>query len=303
MPLDSDHVLDRRRLKRHLSFWRVGAIVLLVALIVAAIGRLQGWTDGGYIARFSVARLIVDDPERDRALAAIARDNDVKALIVRIDSPGGTVVGGEALYLSLRKVAENKPVVAVMGQVAASAAYMTALGADHVIARSGSLTGSIGVLLQTADITGLLEKVGIKPETIKSAPLKAQPNPLEPFTPEAREATRVVIRDVFEMFVDMVAERRELSRDDVIKLADGRIFTGRQAVANGLIDALGGEPEARRWLAAKPGIPAGLPVKDVRIERNDGVWRELIGETVGKTLVSELLRLDGLVSVWHPEAW
>ena len=303
MPLDSDHVLDRRRLKRHLTFWRLGAIVLLVALIVAAVGRLQGWTDGGYVARFTVARLIVDDPERDRALAAIAGDTDAKALIVRIDSPGGTVVGGESLYLSLREVAGNKPVVAVMGQVAASAAYMTALGADHVIARSGSLTGSIGVLLQTADITGLLDKLGVKPETIKSGPLKAQPNPLEPFTPAAREATRGVVRDVFEMFVDMVAERRDLPREDVVKLADGRIFTGRQAIANGLIDALGGEPEARRWLAEKPGISATLPVKDVKIERDDGAWRELIGKTVGKTLVSELLRLDGLISVWHPEAW
>jgi protease IV len=303
MALDSDHVLDRRRLKRHLTFWRVGAIVLLVALIVAVVGRLQGWTDGGYIARFTVARLIVDDPDRDKALAIIAEDDDAKALIVRIDSPGGTVVGGEALYLSLRRVAGNKPVVAVMGQVAASAAYMTALGADRVVARSGSLTGSIGVLLQTADITGLLEKIGVKPETIKSGPLKAQPNPLEPFTPEAREATRAVVGDVFEMFVDMVAERRNLPRDEVVKLADGRIFTGRQAIANGLIDALGGEPEARQWLAEKPDIPATLPVKDVRIERDDGAWRELIGETIGKTLVSELLRLDGLISVWHPEAW
>ncbi len=303
MPLDSDHVLDRRRLKRHLAFWRIGAIVLLVALVIAVVGRLQGWTDASYIARFSVARLIVDDPERDRVLAAIAEDDDAKALIVRIDSLGGTVVGGEALYLSLREVAGNKPVVAVMGQVAASAAYMTALGADRIIARSGSLTGSIGVLLQTADITGLLEKIGVKPETIKSGPLKAQPNPLEPFTPAAREATRAVIRDVFEMFMDMVAERRNLSRDEVRKLADGRVFTGRQAISNGLIDALGGEPEARRWLAEKSGIPLTLPVKDVIIERDDGLWRELISETVGKTLVSELLRLDGLISVWQPEAW
>ena len=303
MPLEADHVVDRRRLKRHLTFWRVAAIVAAVALVIAAAGRLQGWMDDGYIARFSVARLILDDPARDDALAGVAADGDARALIVRIDSPGGTVVGGEALYRSLRAVAEKKPVVAVMGQLATSAGYMTALGADHIIARAGSVTGSIGVLLQTADITGLLEKLGVKPEAIKSRPLKAQPSPLERLTPEAREAARTVVLDLYDLFVDMVAERRQLVRQQVLVLADGRVFSGRQALANGLIDALGGEPEARQWLAGEPGIPASLPVREITVEREGQVWRDLIQGTVGKTLFSELLRLDGLISLWHPEAW
>ncbi len=303
MAFDADHILDRRRLKRHLTFWRISAVILLVVLIVAVVGRLAGWRDGGYVARFTVGRIIVDDAARDEALADVAADNSAKALIVRIDSPGGTVVGGEALYVSLRAVAGKKPVVAVMGQVATSAGYMTALGADHIIARSGSLTGSIGVLLQSADITGLLDKLGVKPESVKSGPLKAQPNPLEPFTEKARAATRDVVLDVFAMFVDMVAERRDLPREIAVSLADGRLFTGRQALANGLIDTIGGEPEAREWLSGEPGIPTSLPVKDVVIERDDPAWRELLGKTFGKTVFSELLNLDGLISLWHPKGW
>ena len=213
------------------------------------------------------------------------------------------MVGGEALYAGLRAVAGKKPVVAVMGGTATSAAYMTALGADHILARAGSVTGSIGVILQTADITGLLEKLGVKPVIIKSRPLKAQPNPLEPLTPEGREAAKVVVLDLFELFVDMVEERRNLPRDKVLALADGRIFTGRQAVANGLVDALGGEADARRWLAETHAIATSLPVKDVEIEHEGALWRDLIGGLLGKVLFSERLRLDGPISLWHPSLW
>lgn len=301
MSLDADRLIDRRRLKRSLTFWRVLAIVAAVAAVVAAVGRLYGGQT--YIARLVVDGIIFDDPWRDEALADAATDGKVAALIVRIDSPGGTVAGGEALYESLRNVAKQKPVVAVMGGTATSAGYMTALAADRILARASSVTGSIGVIMQTADVTGLLEKLGVKPEAIKSGPLKAQPNPLEPFTTEAREAARGAILDLYHMFVDMVVDRRKMPRDKVLALSDGRVYTGRQALANGLIDALGGEPEARQWLADVRQIPRSLPVKDVEIEYEDGVWRSLLGSTVGKALFSERLRLDGPISLWHPGLW
>ncbi len=301
MSLDADQALDRRRLKRRLTFWRIAAVVAVVVAVVAAVGRVG--VGENHVARLVVGGIILDDPWRDDALAGIAEDDNAKALIVRIDSPGGTMVGGEALYTSLRAVAGKKPVVAVMGGTATSAAYMTALGADHILARAGSVTGSIGVIMQTADITGLLEKLGVKPETIKSRPLKAQPNPLEPLTPKAREAARFVVLDLFEMFVDMVQQRRNLPRDEVLALADGRVFTGRQAVANGLVDALGGESDARRWLAETHAIATSLPVRDVEIEHEGALWRDLITGFVGKVLFSERLRLDGPISVWHPSLW
>ncbi len=299
--MDADHAVDRRRLKRRLIVWQVTAIVAVVGFVVAAFGGFTDITRGDYVARVFVDNLILDDPERDKSLARIADDPHVKALVVRIDSPGGTVVGGETLYESLRAIAEKKPVVAVMGEVATSAAYMTALGADRIFARPGSLTGSIGVILQTADLTGLLERIGIKPESVKSRPLKAQPNPFETFTPEAREVARQVVLDLFDLFVDMVADRRVMSRDAVLVLADGRIFSGRQALANGLVDALGGETAARRWLAEERGIDANLQARDVETDEDGPVWRRMLEGTIGKTLLSERLNLDGLVSLWHPD--
>jgi protease IV len=300
MSIDADWLVDRRRLKRRVTFWSIAAVVAAVVAAVAAFGRFDLFGGRAHVARVTVEGVIVNDPERDRALADLAKDKSAKALIVHIDSPGGTVVGGEGLYRLLRQVAEHKPVVAVMGELGTSAAYMAALGCDHIVAHDGTLTGSIGVILQTTDITGLLEKVGIKPETVKSGPLKAQPNPLEPFTAEAREATRKVVGDVYEMFVSLVQERRELSREQIAAVADGRVLTGRQAKASGLVDMLGGEREARDWLSSARGIDEAMPVHDVDLRGPEDRLQDLLSKAAGKMLSSETLRLDGLVSVWHP---
>ena len=296
-------MVDRRRLKRHLLLWRVAAIVATVAAVVAVVGGVRELAGGDHVARLTVESLIFDDPWRDAALADVAQDSSARALLVRIDSPGGTVVGGEALYHSLRAVAEKKPVIAMMGELATSAGYMTALGANRIVARAGSLTGSIGVIMQSADVTGLLDKLGIKPFSIKSRPLKAQPNPLEPLTEEARKATKAVVLDFFEFFVDLVVERRNMPRETVLGLADGRIFTGRQALASGLVDEIGGETQARQWLDDTHGIAASLPVRDVVVEHGEEFWRDVIGNALGKMLSSERLSLDGLVSLWHPNRW
>ncbi len=301
MPADADALIDRRRLKRRLSFWRILAVVAIVALIVVAVGRVRGYGDGEHIARLEVSGVIVEDRDRIEALSRVADDEQARALIVHIDSPGGSVVGGESLYRSLRAMAAEKPVVAVMGTLATSAGYMTAVGADHIIAQDGSLTGSIGVLLQTTDVTGLLDKIGVSAEAIKSRPLKAVPSPLEPLTQEGRRAVREVVLDMYAMFVDLVAERRELPRETVLKLADGRVFTGRQALQSKLVDGIGGESEARDWLSEEHGIERTLDVRDVVIDRDDRLWRALRTSVLGKTFFSERLTLDGLVSVWHPD--
>ena len=303
---DADLIVDRRRLKRQLSFWRLAAIVLAVAAIGTAVGRFGAGVFGGrYVARLAVNGIIVDDPRRSKAIAEVARDGNARALIVRIDSPGGTVVGGETLYRELRRVAEKMPVVAVMAETAASGGYMTALGADWIVAREGTITGSIGVLMQTAEVTGLLGMLGVTMETIKSAPLKAVPSPFEPLTPEGRAAAKALIDDMFDMFVAMVAERRGLARPKALEVADGRIFTGRQAKALGLVDALGGEDTARVWLETERGVRHDLPVKDVKIARDEEFWRDVTGQALsaitGKAYLPERLTLDGLVAVWHPD--
>ena len=303
MSLDADYVVERRRLKRRLTFWRVLSVVALVAAVVAAAGRFDLRRQQDHVAQIAIGGLILDDPARDEAMKEVADDDKVKALLVKIDSPGGTYVGGEALYESLRQVGEKKPVVAIMGTTATSAGYMSALGSDHIVARSSTLTGSIGVILQTADVTGLLDKIGIKSVVVKSGPLKAQPNPLEKFLPAARKATEAIIADYFDMFVTLVAERRSLSREQVLKLADGRVFSGRQAKKAGLVDALGAEPEARKWLSETHKIADSLPVKEVKVKHEDEPWRDLFDSMIGKVMFSERLSLDGVIALWHPDLW
>ena len=303
MSLDADYVVERRRLKRRLTFWRVLGVVALVAAVVAAAGRFDLRRQQDHVAQIAIGGLILDDPARDEAMKEVADDDKVKALLVKIDTPGGTYVGGEALYESLRQVGEKKPVVAIMGTTATSAGYMSALGSDHIVARSSTLTGSIGVILQTADVTGLLDKIGIKSVVVKSGPLKAQPNPLEKFSPAARKATEAIIADYFDMFVTLVAERRSLSREQVLKLADGRVFSGRQAKKAGRVDALGAEPEARKWLSETHKIADSLPVKEVKVEHEDEPWRDLFDSMIGKVMFSERLSLDGVIALWHPDLW
>ena len=301
MALDADSLVDRRRLKRSLLAWRLIAIAALVGVVAVGVGRFAGFGRGDYIARLEVAGIIVNDRDRLDALTLVADDRRAKALIVVIDSPGGTVVGGESLYRALREVARDKPVVAVMEDLATSAGYMVALAADQIFAHEATITGSIGVIFQTTEITGLLDKLGVKAEAIKSGPLKAAPSPLEPMTPETRRVTQEVVDDIYAMFVAMMTERRPIASDRARGLADGRVYTGRQAVENRLIDRIGGEDQAIAWLEAERGIDRDLPVRAVGVEGGIAELAERLDSLARKTVFSERLTLDGLVSVWHPD--
>lgn len=301
MAFEADAVVDRRLLKRRLWWWRAVALAAVVVLGLVIVDDWFGIDHGDSVAQIDVEGLIVDDPKREALIAAIAKDPSVKALIVRIDSPGGTIVGGESLYRALRAVSETKPVVAAMANLATSGGYMAALAADRIVAREGTVTGSIGVILQTTEVSELLKSIGITTEAIKSGPLKAEPSPFAPMTPEAREAMRTMVADMYEFFLDLVVERRKLARDSARALADGRVFTGRRAVQAGLVDALGGIEEARAWLEAERQVPKKLPLR--KLKAQDPV-DELFGSVAAlarKVTLSERLTLDGLISLWHPE--
>jgi protease-4 len=303
---EADLLVDRRRLKRQVSLWRLAAIVIaLVAILGAAAHLGRPFWGTGHIGRFSISGVITDDPQRLVALREAAEDRHLAALLVRIDSPGGTVVASEELHRQLRDIAVRIPVVAVLGQTAASGGYMVALGADRIFAREGTITGSIGVLMQTADVTGLLQKLGVSMEQIKSAPMKAVPNPFEPMTDEGRRAVRAIIDDTHAMFVDMVAGRRALAPDAARRLADGRVYTGRQAQALGLVDELGGEDAALAWLTSTRGVSAGLPVRDIKPRFPDARGLDIAASITailrGKPYLPERLTIDGLVALWHPD--
>ena len=304
MSFETDLLIDRRRLKRRLFFWRVATVLaVIVCAFVALTPRLR---PGGsaHLVRLTVSGLITDNRRLAEAVAALAQNDTVRGLIVYIDSPGGSVAGGEGLHDAIADVAAHKPVVAVMAGTAASAGYMVALPAARIFARSSTLTGSIGVLMQTGEISGLLDRVGITAEAIVSGPLKNQPSLTHPTSPQGREVLQALVMDLYDQFVGMVASSRHMPPDQVRALADGRAFTGRQALGLGLIDAIGGEPEARAWLAAEKGIPAGLPVAELQV---DGLARRMLLGSVApvlgdmmKSVLSQGLSLDGAWAIWQP---
>jgi protease-4 len=298
MAFEQDDLIYRRRLRRSVLLWRTLAILLAATAVIALVAR-SGELDRAYIAQLTVSGLIVEDESRDDALAKVLEDDNAKALVVAINSPGGTVVGGEALYKRLREIAAKKPVVATMGTLATSAGYLVALGADHIVAHEGTITASVGVIFQATDLTALMERIGIRMETVKSGPLKAVPNPFEKTTPEAREAIDALVKDSFDLFLGVVRERRRLSDEQARAIADGRVVTGRQARALNLVDRLGGSTEALAWLKEKK-IDTDLPLR--AIEQREG-WSlaSFLSEVLSvRRGIAQRLALDGLVSLWHP---
>ncbi|MFP5469087.1 MAG: signal peptide peptidase SppA [Alphaproteobacteria bacterium] len=305
MSFEPDAILDRRRLRRNLSLWRIAAIVGIagaVAIIAASMSDLKFGRD--HISKLEILGVIIEDEERDQAILDLADDAHAKALIVTIDSPGGTTSGSEGLYLALREVARKKPVVAVMGTVAASGGYVTAIGADHIIARGNTITGSIGVLMQNTEVSELLKKIGVGIEMITSGPLKGKPSPFEPMDAQGRAAIKTLIDDSYRWFVDLVAERRNLTPERARELSDGRVYSGRQALEVKLIDQIGGMPEARAWLEKEKDISGKLPVEPLVYGDDASLPGRLINAMIfgwaEKSLNLKRLTLDGLVSLWQP---
>src|SRR5436853_2686054 len=245
MSLDSDVIVDRRRMRRKLTSWRTAAVVVAIAALVtvgvlATPGGRQTLTVSGSIARVTIEGLIRSDTERVAARARLEKSAPA-AVIVHINSPGGTTSGSEQLYDALVSLKAKKPLVVVVDGLAASGGYITAIAADHIVAQSSSLVGSIGVLFQYPNVTDLLKTLGVKVEEIKSSPLKAAPNGFEPTSPEARAAIEAIVSDSYAWFRGMVKARRHLDDAALDRVADGRVFTARQAVAPKLADETGDE--------------------------------------------------------------
>jgi protease IV len=317
MMANADEILDRRRLRRKLGFWRIVSLLLAAAAALGAFFAVGGGFGGGlskyHIAKVRIVGPITEDEELIGRLADIENSDKAKGLIIMIDSPGGTTAGGEAIYEAIRKIAAKKPVAAQIGTLGASAGYMIAVAADHVVARQSSIVGSIGVIFQYPDISELLGKVGVKVESIKSSPLKAEPNFFTPSSEEAKTMIRKMILDSYDWFVGIVDERRPFDRTQTLALADGSVFTGRQALQNKLIDELGGEAEARKWLTGKgldekleivewkpapQGVTGFLPGMSAKLVENAFGLSAGTGAQVREGLEKHMF-LDGLLSLWH----
>jgi protease-4 len=319
--MDADQIIDRRRLRRKLAFWRVVGLLALVAAVIAGIALAVGPERIGersspHIARISINGFIAEDRAELELIDRLAKNDAVRGVIVSIDSGGGATVGGESLYSALRALAQKKPTAASIKTIGASAAYMTAIATDHVVAYKSSITGSIGVLFESPEVSEAMAKLGIRMVEIKSSPLKAAPSPFSPASPEAVAVIDSLIRDTYAWFVDIVAERRKLDRPTAEKLADGRVYSGRQALAVGLVDEIGGEQQAVDWLVKTRGLSPDLKViewtKETRstafsfadaallwLAEQAGIPPEVVRASGVADVLPRRLNLDGLLSVWQ----
>lgn len=295
MSFERDFYEERRRKWRRSAFWRGFFVATVLAIVLAFVLTSGGLIPTGqHIARFSVTGVIYDDPARDALLADLASNEDARALIVRINSPGGTTTGSEALFASIRKIAEIKPVVAVMGEVAASGGYIAALGTDHIVARGNTLTGSIGVIMEYPDLTGLMERLGVSLETIRSSDLKAEPSPFRATSPAARAVDKALVAESFEWFRGLVGERRNLSGNALDAVANGQVFTGRMALENGLIDRIGGQDAAISYLESVDSSLAQLPVEQWTIDEDDNSFVSILGKiSVPDRLLTQITGKSG----------
>ncbi|WP_196260066.1 signal peptide peptidase SppA [Pelagibacterium limicola] len=295
-----------RAIRRSRGRWRIFAFLALALAVMVGVARFgpEISPQGEAIARVEINGTITTDRDRVERLKDLADDASVSAVIVAINSPGGTTAGGEELYEALRTLSQAKPTVAVIDELGASAAYMTAIGTDRIFARRLSIVGSIGVLYRHVDAGRLLETIGIDLDKVASGELKAEPEFDAPISPEVRRSLAALVEDSFTWFVDIVAERRGLSRPQTLALADGRIMTGQMALGTGLIDALGGEAEARQWLAETHGIDPDLDVFTAWPPASNAGWlRQWLTESASQALglgAHSAIALDGLVSLWHP---
>ncbi|MEO1160754.1 MAG: signal peptide peptidase SppA [Pseudomonadota bacterium] len=316
MSLDVDNLIVRRKMRRRVSFWRAICIVLgVVTLVALAYGSNgSGFSLGkraDHVARIRVEGMITGDTKTLDMLRDIEKAKQVKALLVHIDSPGGTTAGSEAIYERLRIIAKDRPVVAVMNTVAASGGYITAIAADHIVARGNTITGSVGVIFQWAQVEKLLNSIGIAMQERKSGSQKAEPNIFSDPTAETLAVTDAMIRDSFVWFTDLVKERRKLSGPQMTLISDGRVFTGRQALTAKLVDKLGGEDEAIEWLSAEHKISKDMKVIDWEPAPAPGtgslglfglgkVARWLGFSAAVDALEARTVKLDGLLVLWHP---
>jgi len=253
---------------------RVSEIIMLALLVFAAIifisaivsvffdksgGGIALPTQGNKIGLVEVKGVILNSEPIVKTISHYRNNSNIKAILVRIDSPGGGVAASQEIYEALRKAREEgKPVVASMSSVAASGGYYLACGADTIVANPGTTTGSIGVIMSFFDFSELLQKIGMHSNTIKSGRFKDAGTYLRPMTDRERQYFQRFVDDAFSQFVDVVARERGMDRQRVLELADGRVFTGQQAYENGLVDRLGSYEDAVEIAAEMAGI-AGKP--------------------------------------------
>ena len=299
--------------RKKLFLWRVFSFVLAISLLYIFFNNPKtNISSQPHIANYTISGLLVDADQILEDLEYLEFEDNVKAIIITVDSPGGTTVSAEEIFLKIRSISSNKPIVVVMKNIATSGAYLFSIGADRIFARENTITGSVGVLLQWARIDQGLEKLGIEMKEVKSGKLKAEPDLFGESDEEAMALTQKIVDETYRWFLNLVKERRNVEEYAISQISDGRIFTGRQALELNLIDEIGGNREAKFWLIENREINTDLEIL-IYDQNKSTNFIELsvakimdyftINSSYGDRLKNNLslMNIGGLLSIWqHP---
>ncbi len=264
----------------------VCATVVIIGLLIFAGSRRTELKFGQKIGVVEVSGAITDARETLDILKRFREDDTIRAVVVRVDSPGGAVGPSQEIYREIRKTGQVKKVVASLGAVAASGGYYIASACDGIVSNPGTLTGRIGVIMGYTNIRGLLDKIGLYPVVIKSGKYKDIGSPVREMTPEERRILEDFADQVHGQFIRDVARGRGLAVDKVRKVADGRIFSGQKARELGLVDRLGNLDDAVAWAAEMAGIEGD--VQTVREPREKYPWLHYVTETAARQLAAAI---------------
>ncbi len=301
-----DTISFHKRSRRNLKLWRILAVFFFVVILSLIIFDRNFFVAPlsyqNHILRINVEGFIDDNPQLAIELDEIEKNKNIKAILVIIDSPGGTSFGGEFMFRKLNHISSSgTPVVSIIRTIGTSAAYAVALGGDRIFALETSLVGSVGALIRSADLSELYNKIGIKPEIFKSGEFKAIPSPAEKTTIEGIEIIQNSVNEVKNWFVRIIQENREISKQNLYEISKGGIYTGNQGLSINLIDEIGGEKEALIWLKNYKGITEDLPIIDLENTGKNQHFCCSFFSFFKKFLYSSNESLDGFLSVWHPE--
>jgi protease-4 len=255
--------IQPKKSKKELWMWRIIAAIVIFSIFSQYSGNKKQDVKENCIVKTQIYGPISYDNEMLSRIEDLQKNKKVKGVLIQLNSPGGDVVGAEAVYKAIKNLKSEKPVVVSIQSLAASGGYMAAMAADHIVAYEGSILGSIGVVFQDFEVTDLAEKLGVKFLNYKSTPLKAMPNRFEKMNKEAEKNIEAVIDDTYAMFKEMVRDsRKNIKEENFSKICDGSIYTGRQALQNGLIDSIGGEKEAVEVLKKQYKVDESVSVID-----------------------------------------
>ena len=272
--------------------------ILVILFFSTAIVINQNYKKNPFIAKIYLEGMITSESNLVEKIDQLKQKQNLKGILLTINSPGGTFVSSKEIYDTLKFFDEKIPVAIYMKEVATSGAYLVSLGADQIFANTGTITGSVGVILQTADISVLLNKIGVSPLVIKSGDLKAIPNPLEKTNDEQIKYIKNVVLLMQEEFSKIVKLERKLTWDNLEKISDGRIFTGNQAKEINLIDEIGAENDAIDWIKKKAGLDDNIKIIDYA--KKDSFFDFLNLKFLKKFNDMNVKLNDGILAIWTP---